>query len=847
MADTKFKIWASLEVDNNQIKTEFTKAWELAGESVAKGLEKTEWDIQEKITDSVETVKTKIEELWNIDLNVEVNSENADEWTEVFKDEIIESHNLVTDLENELRETWQTWGEAFEELKDNVDVYTDNLRAWIDEVKNVASQTSEAMDEAEEQTNETTEAVKKLNEEASKGISESWWLWKMFKFLASKEIINFFYKNIKKIWEKLIELSWDWEMLAEKRGKVQSKFEALWGYIGKGLTPALEWVIEDADQMADELTQAGSAGESSASVIQKWVFIVATAFRWLIKIIRSFWIFLWSVFGWLRPVVSWFFTDLYDTAKSVIEWIWNVDNWKALWNNIKYWVVQWVNGAIESVNGMLNWLRDKLWIDLWNISTFDAGQKMEYNFWDLSLKNTKSAVEAYNQTMNSAMEDVWKERYDFINDTKNWRKSLENTAITSTNKIADKTKDKIWGWKKDSVKSAYEEMEEEAEDLRKEMDDLVDEHQKKYDDLTKKIEKLWDEYDKLRDEAKKTREDAEKSLKSYNDELEKAQSETVTDLWQRYVELKKDLIWVGDYMKKVAEELSWKEINTYEDRWYEEYKWYKLKDLIELKEKLEEIKLIEENTTEEQRKSDEFMKETSKTQEILNKQKEKEAEIEEKKATALEKQAIAQAVMSQENWKKYIQTLTKDWEDIGTRYYDTINEKREQIHNVENIEYAKQLENQTTNLNDQLKQFTNEKNDEVEILTDLTARKINLENDYDKVFKTAMDNQKKSVDDLIQKWETLIQKKNEYYGTGSSWKRAYGWSVLDSQVATVWENWPEQIIARQSSYVQPRNAGNSYSTTNTTTNSLSIGWIEIKYDSVDDMLNSLKEKLTYRD
>lgn len=71
--------------------------------------------------------------------------------------------------------------------------------------------------------------------------------------------------------------------------------------------------------------------------------------------------------------------------------------------------------------------------------------------------------------------------------------------------------------------------------------------------------------------------------------------------------------------------------------------------MIELKEKLDELKLIEENTTEEQRKSEEFTKKTSKAQEILNNLNEKALELEQKKASAIEKQAIAQSIMNQEN------------------------------------------------------------------------------------------------------------------------------------------------------------------------------------------------------
>ena len=68
-----------------------------------------------------------------------------------------------------------------------------------------------------------------------------------------------------------------------------------------------------------------------------------------------------------------------------------------------------------------------------------------------------------------------------------------------------------------------------------------------------------------------------------------------------------------------------------------------------MKEKLDELKLIEENTTEEQRKSEEFTKKTSKAQEILNNLNEKALELEQKKASAIEKQAIAQSIMNQEN------------------------------------------------------------------------------------------------------------------------------------------------------------------------------------------------------
>ena len=402
------------------------------------------------------------------------------------------------------------------------------------------------------------------------------------------------------------------------------------------------------------------------------------------------------------------------------------------------------------------------------------------------------------------------------------------------------------GW---SSKSKAEEMlksfKDEFKDLYSDMDSTVNEHQKKYDDVVKKIEKVEEEYGKLKDKAQDTWESAEKSLKSYNEQLEKSQADAVTNLGQRYVELKKELIDVDSYMKKVAEDLSWKELGWMQENWTTEYRWYELKDLIELKEKLDEMKLIEENTTEEQRKSEEFTKKTSKAQEILNNLKEKELELQEKIATATEKQKIAESVMSNE-WFVPIQSLTKDWEDIWTYFYDSVTGAWEKIHDADNIEYAKQLEDQMKNLDDQKSQLEQEKNEEVEILVDINARKSQLEKEYTKTFQEEVAKQKKSVEELISYWDRLIARKNEYYSSWSS-ARAYWWEISSAKVTLVGENWPEKIVARQSSYVQPKNASNSYSTVNSNNTNLTINWMEIwSYNSTDEMLEDLKQRLTYR-
>ena len=846
MADKNFKIWASLEVDNKQIKSEFTKAWELAWESVAQWFDKQQGTILDKIKETTEYMKSNIESLQNIDFDVNLTTSEAERNIQQLDSEIQTVWYTVENLKYWWQEFGDEWKQAFDELKSTSEEYTNTLYATMDQLQYMWQNSETSFNDLKDSVDKTTEAVEELNKKAEEWMSENRWVWKLIKFLWSARVVNFFYNNLKKIWEKLIELSWDSERLASKREPIQAKLEAVWWYLWKALVPAVDNAIDEIDKMASELMKTGEDWSSVMQTLQKWLYRVWQAFNAVWKIVKSFWQYFWTQIANMTVLVSAFWQDFYETAKSVIQWIWNTSNWEALWNNIKYWIVQWVNGAIDSLNWLLSWIDNKLWINLGQVWKINAWSKQSYSFWDIDFSRTKNAINDINKANLDLMDEIWEEWWDFWNKAKQWYKDLWNTAIETNKKITEDTKKTLWGWwggsSKDSVKWAYEELEEEAVSVWEELSSMVEDHQKSYDKLTEQIEKVREQYDKLRDEAKKTWEDAEKSLEEYNSKLETAQAEAITDLWQRYVELQKDLMWIDETIKREAEELSRWYIRRLQQSWVAEYEWFELKKLIDIKEKLEELQLIEENTTEEQRKQDEFLKETSKAQEIINKLKEQETELENKKAAAMEKQAIAQAMMAQEDWKQYIKTV--EWK--GTRYYDEATKKWEEIHDLDNIEYAKQLESQSMNLNDQLKQFQQEKDTEVEILIDTTARKIELENEFQKVFEENIKKQWEQIEGLIQKEQRLIDKRREYLSMWGTLHNAYGWSVMSWQASVVWENWPETIIARQSSYVQPRNAGNSYNTVNNS-NSLSINGIEIgNFNTIDDMLDALKERLTYR-
>jgi len=627
--------------------------------------------------------------------------------------------------------------------------------------------------------------------------------------------------------------------------------------IGLAIIPMLTDMVELTAGATDEFNEMGESGFTAAEGVAWGIQVIGNGIRGLIKLIQSFWVFLGTLFSSIWTLGSWVFKDFQTVAENLVGN--SKEIFSAVGNNIKVGILKGVNSAIEWLNKLLEWADNKIGVNLGRVWSITAWEYQTVFGQDI-FRNTKNAVEGINLAWDDAMDDMGQSWFDFANkitkEQDNIKKTFRWTSkeLTKTNKSAlqNMVEDITWagswswgGWK--SVKWAYEQLQETAVDTWNDMDSLVKDHQKQYDTLVKNIEKVETEYGKLLGKADDTWHTLEKSLRKYNEELNKNQTDSLEKLGQRYIEVREERSKLGNSrIKGWIGEISdreWKLMR--EDGWT--YKGYTYEQLKEYKELYDELRVIEENTTKEQREAYEFTTKISRAQEIINDMKQKEAEIEQKKADAIEKQKIAVALMNQEIWKSNIMTLTKDGEDVGTWFYDIEEDKREQIHNVDNIEYAKQLEEQSAELSKQYELLQQEKDAEVEILIDATARKIELEESYTKVYEESIAKQKKGLDDLIAKTDTLIAKRREYLSMGS-WgsHNAYWGSVLEGKVSVVGENGPETIIARQSSYVQPRNAGNSYNTVNNS-NNLSINGLEFgNFDTVDDLLDALKEKLTYR-
>lgn len=203
----------------------------------------------------------------------------------------------------------------------------------------------------------------------------------------------------------------------------------------------------------------------------------------------------------------------------------------------------------------------------------------------------------------------------------------------------------------------------------------------------------------------------------------------------------------------MIEQYDQKTLQEYQDKGYHKLYDVEVKKLLEIQGLLKERALIEKYTTEEQRKSQDFTEQTSKAQEILNKYEAKAAELEEKKAIAMEKQAIAKALSE----GKKIESKEEDGE-LKARYEDETG-KMVEVTNFKNIQYAQDLFNKSESIRLEKEEVEKKLLRETAATQNLINEKIRLDQEYTKVHNKEIDKQKGKVDELIAKYQALAKAK----------------------------------------------------------------------------------------
>lgn len=678
--------------------------------------------------------------------------------------------------------------------------------------------------------------------------------------------------------------------LGGQRSNMIDQLEWIWEKIGLAVLPTLQDMINDTSEGIEEFNEMWWAGITAGEMI-------AHAFATIVNATRIVWKSLTSLVNIIAmglasaiTVASSAFSDLWNGAKYIAANLGQAFNIAG--NNLKYGLMNGINSAIWGLNSFLSWIKNKFNVDLGTIGTLDAGKYQDFFAWEDPFKNTKNAREWTKEMLSNDRNKLGNERTDMLSGMNDgyeniWKKFKKSNAELKKDmkKTIDKIKDDNESWWKSLLERKKEELRKmrdleieavqnsTASEFEKQakLYDIKKEYEKKElalegktnDELLKTAEQfLKDYYDKklktsqdeqklANDAIKKAKEyekaikKAEKawedmknkaadSLRAVNHELEEMNKDYSKDLWARWVEVKKQikdnerdkpgLEWITQsYDKKTLEQwrdAGQKEINNIDID--------KVLEQIKLK---EELLLLEKNTTKEQQEQAKLLAEQNETQKMINKHKEEVAKKEEYKS-------ILEAVTGGDAIDKKLIEIT----DTEVKYWDEKKWEYVAITDFKNQEDARDLYNQQLKLQTEYQETKKNYDDQIKLIETHSKNVLNQWQSDTKAYKMELDKRKLAVQQYVADVQRMLS-------SIPSAHRAFGGELSNGKVALVGEHGPEQIIARASSYVQPRNAITNHSVVNTTTSqnyNLNMGDAHFwPFATVDDLLAALKSKLTY--
>ena len=546
--------------------------------------------------------------------------------------------------------------------------------------------------------------------------------------------------------------------------------------------------------------------------LELWIGVISEGFKTWRNFIKET----------IRTVVStWYKTA--ETLVSGFQWcVSGIYNW---FLKLKTDVENVFIGMINAVLSSINWLWDKLnfilpkKLEVWQFSLMDKKSTEEYKnnlktVFDETKKlwaDTKKTASEWWEGMVQAwvkgeegfinkLTDIYSKRINSLsNRVKKDAKELDTKFKYGENKAGGSG----WGWGGKSSNKAEKEALKEVKESYTEVEKKIKEHSKAVEDAEKKVENLNKKYNELKETAKKAFYEAKQAVSELDQEIEKSDVERSVDLWARYQDIQRQLKEERAKLKEdgkdwMIEQYDKKALQEYQDKGYHKLYDIEVKKLLEIQDLLAERALIEKNTTEAQRKSQDFTEQTSKAQEILNKYEAKAAELEEKKAIAMEKQAIAKALSE----GKKIESKEEDGE-LKARYEDETG-KMVEVTNFKNIQYAQDLFNKSESIRLEKEEVEKKLLRETAATQNLINEKIRLDQEYTKVHNKEIDKQKGKVDELIAKYQALAKAK--FGGWGARGARAFGGAVQAGLPYLIGENYkPEMFIPSTSGSVVPVN------------------------------------------
>lgn len=766
------------------------------------------WEKLQDVSLTWEQIKTSMLEIAAWMLWVDT---TTSEYTDVLTSAIDDEKRALEELQYQYDSTMMSYEEYEEKRKEIISVYSAYKKEKDEEIKQMEEE-QEKLDELKKQRADLTREI----EESEAQLKERNETWK-----HSQENIDMLTEIIEKQKDKLAELTGQLDetknTIVEENEirKVNAEWMEAWLDLSKQMIETdkqietahqKRWeqmqIINDLQEELNQLTE--QYWKDNEEVKKKQLELdktrkeLATTEANVDNLSQKL-SNLWNLFNslWGKATNKEEATKLTDTIKK----------YKAEMQKI---ASEWVKVPVT----VETWWDNKGWTWWWTNKT------KSWWSWKKSDPVTKAKEQA-KQIRDEKIKALEQEELDELEKNKR----LDEIYTEYKNKILELD----WKTNDDMLKNA----EDFLKDYRKNKQDEIEAEKKAWEDSIKNIEKYWKEIEKLWEKREDYKNEAVKNLREVNKELEDLEKENTENLADRYLEVEKA---IRDLEKenssiKYYDSTSIEQLQKYQKDWLDNYWGVDIDKLIEYKKLQTEINLLKENTTEETIKEAQERKNLTETEKQL-------IEYEEKKTQLLEKQAILQATANQGNLGDENKALIE--EDGVMKYYDAEKQAYTEITDYKNQELARQLLEKQTEMESEYQLNVEQKEKEEALLQEHYDKLQTLYQSDTEIYKGELAKKEKAVRDYVERVKAMLAQIPASH-------RAYGGNLLNGQVSIVGENWPEAIIARQSSYVQPRNAVQNSSTVYNNQSSLSINGLEFwSFNNIDEMLIALKDKLTYR-
>lgn len=500
--------------------------------------------------------------------------------------------------------------------------------------------------------------------------------------------------------------------------------------------------------------------------------------------------------------------------------------WQSIANdwNTKWKPRVWDILALWETTKKINELKKKM-VDLKNL-TFQVNKDLwwwGWSWWSKKTKSKKEELEALRDLELKAVmesEDTEEHKYqrylEIYDDYKNKIVDAEWKTYDEMYKTAKEYLDKKEDKYKEEIKY-YEDIQWVAEDVNEAIKDHTD-----------SVKKLGDEWWNVKNKAKDSLREVKNQLKELDEDYEKDIISLYNETKAKVLEWKKD-----SKLAYIWERVSLKDLMDWQ---YPTINWIDIDKAIEYKKQVMDLAEFEKTLTDEQKKQAEQEEKLTKLWELR-------LQHEKERAVLVEKSKVYEAVANSWDFLENAKVRYKDESKEIVQYFDDEKQQWTDITDFKNSEYARDILNTQEQLQTKKKILDDELKTEIDSYIEQTKK---IKNEYEtdeKNYKAILDKKKEDFRQYVSEMNSIAS----WLNSTASQHNAYWGSILNWNASWVWENGPEQIIARQSSYVQPRNAVNNNSTVYNNQSSLNINGLEIgNFNTIDDLLNELRNRLTYR-